>query len=176
MEFYHVVTERPMYVGQKIIFDKEHHSGVYNRVMEKQAVVDDIYAYPEKYDVGQLDHHIKVALRELALEEVRQESYPDYPSRMSSLYVSKTLEEAEKWFAFFTEIGRPTYQIVKVRVRGRSFAGNANRCFDGTTDRQANLMMARAYWENDANRDASEEPVMEILADGEIEVVEIIRK
>lgn len=25
---YHVVTDRPMYVGQQIVFDDEHHSGV----------------------------------------------------------------------------------------------------------------------------------------------------
>ena len=35
MYVYHVVTDRPMYVGQEIIFDKEHHSGVYQRVQEK---------------------------------------------------------------------------------------------------------------------------------------------
>lgn len=35
-----------------------------------------------------------VALRELALEEVRKEKYPQYSSRMGCLYVSKTFEEA----------------------------------------------------------------------------------
>ncbi len=29
MEFFHVVTERPMHLGQQIIFDENHHSGVY---------------------------------------------------------------------------------------------------------------------------------------------------
>lgn len=29
MLVYHVVTDRPMYVGQHIVFDEEHHSGVY---------------------------------------------------------------------------------------------------------------------------------------------------
>ena len=29
---YHVVTERPMYLGQHILFDESHHSGVYERV------------------------------------------------------------------------------------------------------------------------------------------------
>ena len=29
MYAYHVVTDRPMHVGQTIIFDEIHHSGVY---------------------------------------------------------------------------------------------------------------------------------------------------
>ena len=36
---YHVVTERPMYVGQHIVFDEKHHSGVYKRVYEKLNIV-----------------------------------------------------------------------------------------------------------------------------------------
>ena len=35
MYVYHVVTDRPMYVSQEIVFDEEHHSGVYKRVQEK---------------------------------------------------------------------------------------------------------------------------------------------
>lgn len=30
--YYHVVTERPMELGKEIIFDDNHHSGVYDRV------------------------------------------------------------------------------------------------------------------------------------------------
>lgn len=172
MEFYHVVTERPMYVGQHIVFDETHHSGVYARVMEKKALVDDIYAHPEKYEGEELEHHTKVALRELALEEVRVKKYPTYPSRMSSLYVSETLEEAEKWFDFFTELGRSTLQIVRVKVKGNYFAGNANKCFDGGTDKQKNLLLAEQYWKNEETY--GEETVTEILVDGDIEVVEII--
>lgn len=100
MLVYHVVTDRPMYVGQHIVFDEEHHSGVYQRVYEKLDIVKDIYSNPEKYDEETLEHHTSVALRELALEEVRQKKYPKYPSRMGCLYVSKTFEEAEKWGVF----------------------------------------------------------------------------
>ena len=69
----------------------------------------------------ELPYPVMVALRELALEEVRKEKYPDYPSRMSALYVSKSYEEAEKWAWYFAKIGRPTYCIVKLNVAGRSF-------------------------------------------------------
>lgn len=172
---YHVVTERPMHVGQQIVLDAEHHSGVYERVMAKMDLVQDIYAHPEQYQPDGLEHHTAVALRELALEEVRRMQYPQYPSRMSCLYVSATLAEAEKWFDFFREIGRPTYQIVKLRVKGNVFFGNANLCFAGTTDKAQNLFLAERYWRGETE-EGQETPVIEMLVDGTIEVVEIVKE
>lgn len=68
---YHVVTEKPMYIGQHIRFDGKHHNGVWQRVNEKADIVNDIYNCPENYKNTVLEHHISVALRELALEKVR---------------------------------------------------------------------------------------------------------
>ena len=48
MQVYHVVTDRPMKCGQHIIFDENHHSGVYERVQEKMEKVHDIYENPDK--------------------------------------------------------------------------------------------------------------------------------
>ncbi len=72
MTVYHVVTDRPMSVGQKIIFDENNHSGVYQRVMDKIDVVNEIYKNPENYQANELEHHTSVALRELAMEEVEK--------------------------------------------------------------------------------------------------------
>lgn len=174
MYAYHVVTERPMHVGQMIIFDETHHSGVFQRVHEKIDIVNDIYANPDKYDAENLDHHTSVALRELALEEVRQKNYPQYPSRMSCLYVSKTLEEAERWGEFFARIGRPTYHIVKLEVKGNCFIGDATKCFKGQVDKEENLRLAKVYWESE-QVDAKNE-VCEMLVDGQITVVEIVKE
>ena len=88
---YHVVTDHPMSVGQQIVFDENHHSGVYQRVQDKMEIVRQIYADPAAYQSKELEHHTAVALRELAMEEVRQKMFPHYPSRMACLYVSKTL-------------------------------------------------------------------------------------
>ena len=87
MYAYHVVTERPMQVGQQIIFDEVNHNGVYQRVCDKMEIVKDIYSHPENYNAEKLEHHTSVALRELALEEVRKKKYSNYPSRMACLYV-----------------------------------------------------------------------------------------
>lgn len=99
---YHVVTDKPMYLGQHIIFNENNHNGVYDRVMDKLDEVKSIYSNPDKYGIATLEHHTKVALRELALEKIRKEYYPTYPSRMSCLYVSESLEEAEKWANFLS--------------------------------------------------------------------------
>lgn len=172
--FYHVVTEKPMELGQEIIFDEYHHSGVYERVYNLLDKVNDIYNNPEKYKNVEFDHHTKVALRELALEEVRKNKYTNYPSRLSSLYVSKTIEEAERWYDYFISLGRPTYQIVKVSVDGNSFTGDACNCFDGTLDKEYNLENAKIYWKAKDNI-KGKKPVYETIVDGTIKVIEIIK-
>lgn len=53
-EFFHVVTEKPMKVGQHIVFDERHHSGVYSRVMVKNQLVNEIYSNSEKYNDDEL--------------------------------------------------------------------------------------------------------------------------
>ncbi len=175
MYAFHVVTDRPMYIGQKIIFDDSHHSGVYQRVYDKLDIVNDIYAHPEKYDETMLDHHTSVALRELALEEVRQRKYSNYPSRMGCLYVSKTFEEAKNWGKYFSDIGRPTYSIVKLEIQGNCFIGDATKCFDGQIDKAENLRLAELYWENKPY-DSGERSIDEMLVDGVITVVEVIEE
>lgn len=172
---YHVVTERPMEKGQHILFGGGHRNGVYARVMDKLELVEKIYANPADFAGKELEHHTAVALRELAMEQVREENFPQYPSRMACLFVSETLAEAEGWAAFFAnDCHRPTYHIVKLIVHGRVFAGDACNCFDGTPDKARNLALAENYWRNGPNDEGR--PVKELLVDGDIEVAEIVRE
>ena len=138
-------------------------------------MVEEIYAHPENYDAETLEHHTSVSLRELALEEVRQQKYPHYPSRMGCLYVSKTLKEAENWGEFFARIGRPTYSIVKLEVEGRVFVGDATKCFRGQLSKAENLRLAEAYWEKEADPDDSQQ-IPEMLVNGRITVLEIVKE
>ena len=175
MYAYHVVTDRPMKVGQEILFDETHHSGVYQRVIAKIDIVKEIYSNPEKYDAETLEHHTSVAMRELALEEVRKKKYPQYPSRMSCLYVSRTFEEADNWGKYFAKIGRPTYCIVKLEIEGNCFYGDAKKCFDAQLSEQENFRLAEIYWKNESN-DGDEPPIVEMLVDGHIQVIEIVKE
>lgn len=173
--YYHVVTDRPLKLGQELMFDDNHHSGVYDRVYALKNKVDEIYKNPEAYRNIELDHHLKVALRELAMEEVRKEKYPNYPSRLASLYVSNTLEEAEKWYNLFIELGRVTYSIVKVEVNGSVYVGDSYNCFNGTIDKNKNLLLAENYWKYKENQEGKE-PIVEILVNGKIKVIEIVKE
>lgn len=170
-EYYHVVTEKPMNLGQHIKFDNHNHSGVFKRVMSKQNIVNDIYMHPSKYNEEKLDHHTKVALRELALEKIRQEKYPNYPSRLKCLYVSTSLNDALMWADSFIKNGRKVYQIVKVRTNGNIFTGNAYNCFEGTINEEKNLEYANNYWNNSSNK----KTILETIIDGDIEVIKIIK-
>lgn len=175
MFFYHVVSDKPKEIGQQFVLDENHPNGVHDRVYAQMSVVEDIYKNPEKYRDAELSHNVDVALRELALEKVRKEKYPQYPSRMASLYVSKTYEEAERWGEYFARIGRPTYSIAKIEVKGNCYYSDAYKCFDGTVSEEENLRMAEIYWQNGPNEDGHP-PITEVLVDGDIKIVEILKE
>jgi len=172
-EAYHVVTERPMFVGQHIVCDGGHRNGVYRRVQDKIGDVKAIMNAPGEYDFEKLEHHTAVAIREMAMEQVRLSEFPECPSRMACLYVSRTLEEAEKWAGLFAEWGRTTYHIVRLRTKGHVFVGNAMLCFAPSPEPAENMRRARAYWNNEPD---GREPIVEMLMDGDIEVMEIVKE
>ena len=174
MIFYHVVSDRPKAVGQRFLLDAAHPNGVHDRVYAQRHVTEEIYAHPERYESAALPHDVCVALRELAMECVRREKFPQYPSRMAALYVSESYEEAVRWAEYFVRIGRPTYCVAKVAVHGNCFRGDACNCFDGTVSEEENLRLAERYWQN-AENDEGHAPITEVLVDGEIEIVEILQ-
>ena len=175
MYFYHVVSDEPKQVGQHFVLDEEHPNGVHKRVYAQMSTVEDIYKHPEKYEGVELSHEVDVALRELALEKIRKQKYPQYPSRMAALYVSKTYEEAVRWGEYFAELGRPTYCVAKIKLNGNCYYGDAYKCFDGTISEEENIRLAEIYWLNGQNEDGHE-PIIEVLVDGDIEIVEILKE
>ena len=84
---------------------------------------------------------------------------------MACLYVSKTLKEAEKWFDYFISLGRPTFQIVKLKFNGNVFYGDAENCFDARLNEEENLMLVEQYWSNKSfnNNSIIENLLTEIL-------------
>ncbi len=173
-EYYHVISDLPKKEGEIIRLDEQHPNGVYQRVHAEMETVKDIYAHPENWEGKDFSHTVKVALRELALEKVRKEKYPQYPSRMACLYVSRSQKEAEQWEDYFAGLGRPTYGIAKIRVSGHCYEGDAYKCFDGTASEEENLYLAELYWENGPNADGREK-IREILVDGDIEILKIVK-
>lgn len=174
MEYvYHAVTERPMVPGQILLFDESHHNGVYNRVMTCKRMIDGepIDGEVARLISGDPDKWTGIMFREVALEKVRSEEYPDCPSRMACLYTSRTLREAKGWAAFFANIGRDVYSIVKLRVDGNLFDGDACNCFRGTGIEPDDLEKAHHYWKKDI---VNKKPIIETLVNGNICVEEIV--
>lgn len=86
---------------------------------------------------------------------------------MSSLYVSRTFEEADNWGKYLVKIDRLTYSIVKLEIDGNCFYGNATKCFNAQLDAQENMRLADIYWKNE-NNDEGDPPIVEMLIDGHI--------
>lgn len=53
------------------------------------------------------------------------------------------------------------------------FYGDAAKCFGGKASEKENLILDRKYWEN---KDLNENLISEVLVDGDIEVVEILKE
>ena len=130
---------------QQIIFDNEHHSGVYRRVYDETDTVNHLYSNPDKYHAATLEHHTSVTLRELPLEEIRRKSTPSILLGQDVYMSLNWLKKRKKWGKCFAEIGRPTYCIVKWNVAGNCFAGDATKYFKATLSKEENLKLAKAY-------------------------------
>lgn len=174
---YHAVTEKAMELGQIITFDRHHFNGVYHRVMTCKKILDGNKPSDDfSKDINaNLDYWKVRTFRELALERVRREKYPNYPSRLACLYTTKTLSNAEMWADSFLHSGREVLQIVKLRTNGRIFNGDAFNVFDGTSYEAENEKNAEHYWNNQPNK-YGKQPLIETLIDGNIEVVEIVKR
>ena len=166
-----IYLEKPMVLGQEMVFDELRHNFIYKKIDKYRGKVKRVYEKKLKVE----DEELKKALREFALEEVREKEFPKYPSRFSSLHVSRTLKEAEVWYDLYRSQGKKTYQIVKIETNGRVFTGDAWNVFDGTANKEENIELARNYWTNGKNS-VGEEPVYETLVDGKIKVIEIVKE
>lgn len=184
---YHIVTRNKMSLGQIINFDENKRNTLYKFFFEREQRnskgEDFVRILHNQYSEGELhldneDAEVAIkyvgqtirAIREVIVEMVRLQEYPQYPSRLSCLYAAKTYEDALKWKDLFDSYKRNVLQIVKLRVYGEMFEGDANLLpkEDGTPF-SLKIEEAREYWEGNV-----ENELPEILINGKIEVVEII--
>ncbi|EOO16551.1 MULTISPECIES: DUF2441 domain-containing protein [Bacillus cereus group] len=184
---YHIVTRKTMRIGQIIHFDKNQTNTLYHFFFEREQLnsngedgikilnnhykSDGLHINNEnaKVVLNYIDQTIR-AVRETIVEMVRLQEFPEYPSRLSCLYASKSYEDALKWKALFDSYNRDVLQIVKLRVIGSTFEGDGNLLpkEDGIPFSQK-IEQAREYWKGNVRNE-----LPELLINGEIEVVEII--
>ncbi|MBT2579400.1 DUF2441 domain-containing protein [Bacillus sp. ISL-8] len=184
---YHIVTRKTMRIGQIIHFDKNQTNTLYHFFFERKQLnsngEDSIQILKSHYlneklhinnenakvVMNYVDQTIR-AVRETIVEMVRLQEYPEYPSRLSCLYASKSYEDALKWKALFDSYNREVLQIVKLRVIESSFEGDGNLLpkEDGIPFSQK-IEHAKEYWKGNVNNE-----LPELLINGKIEVLEII--
>ncbi|WP_391115914.1 DUF2441 domain-containing protein [Psychrobacillus sp. L3] len=184
---YHIVTRKIMSLGQIINFDKDQKNTLYRFFFEREQLnskgEDFIQILQGHYTnaglnlnnenaqvaLNYVDQTIR-AIREVIVEMVRIQDYPEYPSRLSCLYAAKSYEDILKWKALFDSYNRKVLQIVKLRVIGNSFEGDGNLLpkEDGIPFSKK-IEQATKYWKGNVKNE-----LPELLINGIIEVVEII--
>lgn len=171
---YHIVTRTKMEIGQIITFDQNNFNTLYRFFFEKDhlntkgedffQILDNNFTN-DGLTLNKEDTDITVnyvsqtirAIRETVTELVRLQEFPDYPSRLSCLYATKTYEEALEWKEVFDSFNRNILQIVKLRVNGGFFEGNADLLpkEDGAPFAKK-IEQARAYWRGNLNNSLPE--------------------
>lgn len=184
---YHIVTRKKMNLGQIIFFDKNQNNALYRFFFEREQlnpkgedfiqILQNHYSKAglnmnsENADVAikYVDQTIR-AIREVIVEMVRLQEYPNYPSRLSCLYAANSYEDALTWKELFDSHNRNVLQIVKLRVIGNSFFGDGSLLpkEDGVPFSRK-IEQAREYWKGKVNPN-----LPELLVNGKIEVIEII--
>ncbi|MDF2588526.1 MAG: hypothetical protein K0S41_2367 [Anaerocolumna sp.] len=184
---YHIVTRNVMSLGQIINFDRNQHNTLYQFFFEKQQLNSKGEDFVQILTSHYINEGLNLnrdnaevvmkyvdqtnrAIREVIVEMVRLQEYPEYPSRLSCLYAAKSYEEALKWKEIFDSYNRKVLQIVKLRVIGNSFVGDGNLLpkEDGSPFSKK-IEQAREYWKGNVKNE-----LPELLINGKIEVVEII--
>lgn len=184
---YHIVTRNKMSLGQIIQFDENEYNTLYRFFFEAEQLnakgEDFIKIMQNHYtkeglnlDKDNADVAMKYigqttrAVREVIVEMVRLKEFPQYPSRLSCLYATKTYEDALKWKQLFDSFNRNVLQIVKLKVNGSYFEGDGDLLpkEDGISFSKK-IEQARKYWNGNINNE-----LPELLINGKIEVIEII--
>lgn len=184
---YHLVTKKKMSLGQIISFDDNQKNALYQFFFEKERLnaqgedfIKILYGHytdeglklnKENADVaiGYVGQTIR-AIREVIVEMVRLQEYPQYPSRLSCLYATRSYEDALEWKKIFDSYYRNVLQLVKLRVIGSYFEGDGELLpkEDGASF-SVKIEQAREYWRGNVKN-----KLPELLINGRIEVVEIV--
>lgn len=182
MEYYHLVTNKPMHKGQIIDFSNGEHNRLYqfwmnreDRTQDGRDVFDILKNGPPLNDeeYSTLNSYVfcqSRSVREAITELVRVKSFPDLPSRLSCLYVCDTLEKALKWKKNFEYNQRTILQIVKVTSDTPAFTGDASLLPEVNGDSfDKKIKQATRYWSGEILG-----VLEETLLGGKIKVLEVV--
>ena len=187
---YQVATNRNYKVGETFVFDKNTKNGQYEKVFNSSFIdgntrfCDKLYKISKskfkrfkKSQLFKIAHSLDtydVILRDLALEDIRKNFYPDYPSRFHSMYLVETIEQALNYFDEKATVKDNSYQLVAVKLNGIIFRAGIKECLVGRCGQSYTyyLEKAKAYWTQDCPKNQA----VEVLFEGKAEIVEILKE
>ncbi len=189
---YQVATDRNYKVGDKLVFNKFTPNGQFSRVFKTSFNLDgkrpcdilyNIAGHRFKrlkknqlYELAHILEYYDVFVKELALEEVRSESFADYPSRLHCMYLSISkdiaLQNIEA-MAKNREKKGSQFQAVAVKLNGKIFKAGKFYMSQESESYEQYKEKAYSYW---VQKDLKDEEVKEVLFEGEAEIVEIIKE
>lgn len=181
MEFYHLVTRKPLTIGQKIFFDGRQHNRLYDFFLAQQPenaagqtvfqVLQQGWTDENQMFLQAARAHEARALREIITELVRLQQFSHLPSRFECLYGTQTLADCERWQKNFESFDRKVVQLIKVTSAGPFFSGDAQLLPTlADVSLTEKIAQAQAYWQT-ASTDLAE-----VLIGGEIEVTAILKE
>ena len=181
--YYHANSGEELNVGDVLIFNKDTHNKMYDEVYKSEFKLDEIDANEllinkkknkdTKFTIEEFETILNTVnndafvMRELALEEVRKKKYPNYPSRLNCLYVTKEKEDAINWSNILKRNKKECKQVLTLECTGELFIGDGNLMKRQNLSYKKHLEIADRYWNNTINEN------LEYLFYGEAKVIDI---
>ena len=160
--FYHAYSGKKINVGDILCFNSNTYNKMYDEVYKSNYNLDGFDAnevlsskkknkdmYLSKEECELLLNTISndaFVLRELALEEFRKEKYPDYPSRLRCLYVSKEKNDALEWSKILKRNKKECKQVLTLELNGELIIGDGSLIKRQNISYQKQLENAEKYW------------------------------
>jgi hypothetical protein len=165
--YYHVNSYKELNIGDVLVFDNNTHNLMYETVFNSSYKYNNIDANEllinkkrnkdtllsnEEFDlVLNTVNNDAYVMRELALESIRKEYYPEYPSRLSCLYLTDNIEDAEMWVNILKRNNKKALQILTLEVDGVIFEGDGSLMKRLNLSYNEHLENAKKYWSNETN-------------------------
>lgn len=190
---YQIATDRNYKVGDVLTFDKNTPNGQYRRVFNNnfklngERPCDEMYQvakgkfkkFKSKDDIFSIAHILEnydVLTKEIALEEIRKQYFPEYPSRLHCMYLSISKDISLKNIQTMSsspEKHGKIFQAVAVKLNGEIFKAGKVYMSREAESYSYYLDKAKLYWKQSNLMD---EEVKEVLFEGQAEVVEILKE
>ena len=185
--FYQIATDRNYKVGDKLHFGTEDNfqayrvynaklsdeNGTFGRQGNKFVSSKKIFA--NKKLVSKLSRaadESDFVIRELAVEYVRKNKYPDKPSRLKCMFLTDDKELCLSGLKTFYKKGHGTlFQAVAVKLNGNIFFAKDLVMPRSGLSYSEYLDIADKYW---SQNQKSKAKTQEILFEGDAEIVEIL--